>query len=206
MKLDPESGGERIPTASTALATLREVNALEGVDRAGYAMSGIERPESVAAHTLGVLAAAFLVAEMVEESVDRGRLALLVLLHDLGEARVGDTPMPAKGPEDEERERRAMEEILVDLPPSWREAWEEVLAGETTEARIVKGCDKLQLMAKVLDYERQGRGNLAAFWDNEGNFRDGGVPAIRAVYGEILRERRDGSLRRGGASPPPGRS
>ena len=159
-------------------------------------MCGVERPETVAAHALGVLAAAFAIADSLETEVDRGRLALMALLHDLPEARVGDTPMPLKSASDEAREDRAMEEILVRLPDRYRRAWQEYRAGETLEARIVIGCDKLQLMAKVLEYERAGETGLAAFWTNSGNFRDGAIPEIRAVY-DTIRERRS-------ASPPPG--
>jgi putative hydrolase of HD superfamily len=176
--------------AERALRFLRVVNALEAVDRAGYVLRGVERPECVAAHSLGVLAAALAVAEMVPEPVDRGRLALLALLHDLGESRVGDVPMPEKTARHDEEEARAMDAILDGLPRRFRAAWEELREGRTIEARLVKGCDKLQLMAKVLDYEREGRGELAEFWENERNFRDGGVPEIRAVYDAIRRQRR----------------
>jgi putative hydrolase of HD superfamily len=182
--------------AERALRFLRVVNALEAVDRAGYVLRGVERPECVAAHSLGVLAAALAVAEMVPEPVDRGRLALLALLHDLGESRVGDVPMPEKTARHDEEEARAMDAILDGLPRRFRAAWEELREGRTIEARLVKGCDKLQLMAKVLDYEREGRGELAEFWENERNFRDGGVPEIRAVYDAIRDDGRTNGLRR----------
>jgi len=181
------------------LRLIREANALESVDRTGFAMCGVDHPETVAAHSFGMLAAAFGVADMIGESVDRGRLALMVLLHDLAEARVGDTPLILKTEADDAREDRAMEEILAGLAEHYREAWTEYRTLESLEARIVHGCDKLQMMAKVAEYERRGERGLGAFWDNTRNFRDGGVPEIRAVYEEILRGRAE-------ASPPPERS
>jgi len=183
------------------LGLIREANALESVDRTGFAMCGVSRPETVAAHSFGVLAAAFGIADMLEEPVDRGRLALIALLHDLPEARVGDTPLIIKTDADDAREDRAMEEILAGLPEHYRSAWEEYRALESLEARIVHGCDKLQMMAKVAEYERAGEEGLAAFWENPRNFRDGDLPEIRAVYEAIVRSRG-----RTGASPPPGRS
>jgi putative hydrolase of HD superfamily len=82
--------------ARDAYAFLREVNLLGSVERTGFAMRGVHPAESVAAHSLGVLAAALVTAEMTGEPVDHGNLALMALLHDLAEARVGDTPMTVK--------------------------------------------------------------------------------------------------------------
>jgi putative hydrolase of HD superfamily len=176
-------------TPDQTLRFIREVNALERVPRAGYVLRGVKPPESVAAHTLGVLAAAFAVAERIDAAVDRGRLALMALLHDLAEARVGDVPMPEKGPEDVAREDEAMAEILEGLPARFRDAWDDYRALGSLEARIVHGCDKVQLMAKVLAYEAEGRGDVSEFWENPGNFRDGDLPEIREVYEEIRRVR-----------------
>ena len=167
-----------------------EVNALDDVVRAGWVLAGVDRPESVGGHALGVLAAALTVAERVEAPVDRGRLALLALLHDLPEARVGDVPMMRKRLEDEAAEHAAMEEILTGHPSFLRDAWEEYRAQKTLEARIVKGCDKLQLMIRARAYEAEGRGDVAEFWSNERNFRDGGVAEVREVFDWLLGERR----------------
>jgi hypothetical protein len=66
--------------------------------------------------------------------------------------------------------------------------------GATPEARLVKACDKLQLMLKVAVYERWGTGALAEFWDNPDNFPDGGFPAVKELF-EALRERRNAGAR-----------
>ncbi|MNC98275.1 hypothetical protein D3C83_161850 [compost metagenome] len=50
---------------------------------------------------------------------------------------------------------------------------------------MVKASDKLQMMIKVLAYERTGRGNLEEFWQNPKNFRDMGLDAANAVYDRI---------------------
>jgi putative hydrolase of HD superfamily len=183
------------PSPRRAIEFLMEVNALEGVPRAGWLMSGIRRPEDVAAHTTGVAAAALMIADRVEESVDRGRLLTMALLHDIGEARVGDVALVEKTEADERKEAAAAEEILAGLPSRYREILEEYRAGESLPARIVKAADKVQLMAKVLAYEGEDRGRLAAFWRNLRNFRDSGLPAAKELYAAIrgLREERLGS-------------
>jgi len=168
-----------------------EVNALDDVVRAGFVLTGVDRPESVGSHALGVIATALAVADRIDSDVDRGRLALLAILHDLPETRVGDIPMTSKGPDDAAAEQEAMNEILTDLPESLREAWEEYGAQQTIESRIVKGCDKLQMMIRVRAYEAAGRGDTGEFWKNERNFRDAEIPEIREVYEWLRRERDD---------------
>ena len=66
-----------------------------------------------------------------------------------------------------------------------------------SEARLVKACDKLQLMLKVAVYERWGTGALAEFWDNPENFPDGGFPVVREIF-EELRQRRNAESRQRG--------
>jgi putative hydrolase of HD superfamily len=170
------------PDARRALAFLREYNSLEGVLREGWVMSGVPDPEDVAAHSAGVGVAALLIADRMEVPVDRGRLLAMALLHDLGEARTGDIPLVRKTAADDVIEHAAADAMVADLPAAWRQALAEYRAQETAEARIVKAADKLQMMAKVLAYEAEGRGDLSRFWGNPRNFHDAGLPAARALF------------------------
>jgi len=170
-----------------AIDFLMEVNSLERVDRTGYVMSGVDRPEDVAAHSAGVAAAALLIADRVDGPVDRGRLLTMAVLHDVGEARVGDVPLIRKTDEDERREMAAEAEMFDGLPDHYADAIAEYRAQETVESRIVKAADKLQMMAKVLSYEADGRGDLAAFWENGRNFFDAGLPEAKTLFKEIRR-------------------
>ena len=86
----------------------------------------------------------------------------------------------------------AMADVLAPVAERALPLYEEYQRGATPEARLVKACDKLQLMLKVAVYERWGTGALAEFWDNPDNFPDGGFPAVRELF-EALRERRNGS-------------
>jgi len=172
-------------TPGRAIGFLMEANALEGVKRAGFVMSGVDDPEDVAAHTAGVATAAMLIADRVGEPVDRGRMLEMALLHDIGEARVGDTALVEKSDDDGREEEAAADAILEGLPDRYASALREYRARETLEARIVKAADKLQMMAKVLAYEAEGRGDLEAFWSNPPNFEDAGLPAARELFEEI---------------------
>ena len=168
-----------------AVDFLLEANALERVPRAGFVMSGVEGPEDVAAHSAGVGAAALLIADRMETPVDRGKLLTMALLHDIGESRTGDIPLVTKTAADDEEEERAVAAILDGLPATYAEVLAEYRARESTEARIVKAADKLQMMAKVLAYEAEGNGDLRAFWENGRNFHDAGLPGAKALFDEI---------------------
>src|SRR5688500_9308024 len=84
----------------------------------------------------------------------------------------------------------AMREVLAPLPERALGLYREYQEGTSPEARLVKACDKLQLMLKVAVYERWGTGALSEFWDNPDNFPDPGFPPVRALFEELLRRRR----------------
>jgi putative hydrolase of HD superfamily len=166
---------------------LMTANSLQDVERTGYVMSGIEHPEDVAAHSFGVAAAALLIADRVAEPVDRGRLLTMAVLHDIGEAVTGDVALIVKTPEDDKREATAVREILTGMPECYIAAHEEYEGRKCIEARIVKAADKLQMMARILAYESEGRGDLGAFWDNARNFKDWELPEAAELFAEIRR-------------------
>ena len=87
-----------------------------------------------------------------------------------------------------------MADVLAPLDERARRLYDEYQHGTTPEARLVKACDKLQLMLKVAVYERWGTGALAEFWDNPENFPDGGFPVVRDLF-EELRQRRNAEAR-----------
>ena len=66
--------------------------------------------------------------------------------------------------------------------------------GRPPEARLVKACDKLQLMIKATAYERWGAAGLGEFWDNPDNFPDGGLAPVAELFAELRRRRAGMSL------------
>jgi putative hydrolase of HD superfamily len=177
----------------TLLDLFLEIQMLDRIPRAGYVLRGVADPESVAEHTMHVL---FLVwtLGMKIEGIDVARAVEIALVHDLAELRIGDLPrtsshyFPAGAKK--AAEAAAMADVLAPLPERARGLYDEYQEGITPEARLVKACDKLQLMLKVAVYERWGTGALAEFWDNPDNFPDGGFPAVRELF-EELRSRRN---------------
>ena len=173
---------------------IRVVNSLEAIPRGGFVISGVQNAESVQAHSHGVALTALLLAEMEGTPFDRGRLLLMALLHDVAESRTGDIILrfqhyfPAGALAS--AEKSAGDEILAPLPEAWRNTHDEVLAGKTYEARLVRAADKLQMMIKLTAYEDQHRGDLEAFWKNPKNFRDYNIPAARRCFAALALSRK----------------
>ncbi|HEX9943483.1 MAG TPA: HD family hydrolase [Thermoanaerobaculia bacterium] len=181
----------------TLLDLFLETQMLDRIPRSGYVLRGVADPESVTEHTWHVLFLVWVLASWIE-GIDVGRAVEIALVHDLAELRIGDLPRTSSHyfPEGAKKaaEAAAMADILAPLPARTFQLYEEYQQGSSPEARLVKACDKLQLMLKVTVYERWGTGALAEFWDNPDNFPDGGFPLIRELF-EELRARREAQMR-----------
>lgn len=174
---------ERVVDSVLALDPLSEL------PRTGWLLRGVRPCESIAEHSFGVAHVTMLLVDAVRAeglSVDGERALRMALVHDAPEARTGDVPMPSKTAALtlalKELESRLADQLL---PEAHAELWREADDAGTLEARIVKAADKIQMMLKVLVYERHHRGHVAEFWDNPKNFDDRGVPVAREVFAEI---------------------
>jgi putative hydrolase of HD superfamily len=179
---------------SDLLELLLEVQNLDRVPRLGYLLSGVSDPESVTEHTWHVAFLVWVVSEGMSE-INRLRALEIAIVHDLAELRMGDLPRVAArylptGAK-ESAEAAAIEEILAPLPERMRGLWTEYRAAESVEARLVKACDKLQMMLKVRLYESQGAAGLKRFWKNAENFPDDEFPLIARLLSELEERRSD---------------
>jgi putative hydrolase of HD superfamily len=130
------------------LAFFRAAAALKDTLRSGFTPSG--RPESTAEHTWRLC----LIAVALDDAlgVDLRRLLELLIVHDLGEAVLGDVPAPlqsADGAGDKTAdERAALAGLLAALPPPaaarLMARWDEYAAVATPEARMAKALDRLE--------------------------------------------------------------
>ena len=174
------------------LDTLLEIQALDRVPRTGYALRGVNDPESVAEHGFHLAVLIWALAPRVP-GLDLGRALGLALIHDLPEIRIGDLPrtagryLPAGAKAT--AETAALAELLAPLGDRGPKLFAEFEAGETLEARLVRACDKLQLMIKVFVYERWGATGLGEFWANELNFPEPGFAAVDELLHEMRRRR-----------------
>jgi putative hydrolase of HD superfamily len=181
----------------TLLDLFLEAQALDRIPRSGYVLRGVADPESVTEHTWHVVFLVWALGARIA-GMDVHRAMEIAMVHDLAELRIGDLPRTASryfppGAKNA-AESAAMADVLAPLAERALPLYEEYQRGATPEARLVKACDKLQLMLKVAVYERWGTGALAEFWDNPDNFPDGGFPVVRELF-EELRARRDAAVR-----------
>ncbi|HEV7510012.1 MAG TPA: HD family hydrolase [Thermoanaerobaculia bacterium] len=191
---------------ASLLDVFLEIQMLDRIPRAGFVLRGVAEPESVAEHTLHVLFLVWALGPKIE-GIDVARAVEIALIHDLAELRIGDLPRTSSHyfPDGAKKaaETAAMADVLAPLDERTRLLYDEYLHAATPEARLVKACDKLQLMLKVAVYERWGTGALAEFWDNPENFPDGGFPLVREIFEELRQRRNDESRQRGeGAALP----
>jgi putative hydrolase of HD superfamily len=154
-----------------ALDLILTVNRLKVTPRTGWAVKGVPDFESVADHSHGVAFTALLLCDLVGEDLDRAKVLTMAVLHDLPESVTGDLslggsrllPKGAKA----QAEQLAMDELLAghDFGPAWRQTWDEFEAQDSTEARLVRDADRVDLLTQALAYERaHGTVNLDEFW------------------------------------------
>ncbi|MBK9715492.1 MAG: HD domain-containing protein [Kouleothrix sp.] len=144
---------------------------LKLLPRTGWLQRGVARPESIAEHTFGVAALALFVGGAVE-GLDRGKLLAIALLHDMAETLLGDLPASARlligADHKHAAERRALEQLLAGLPGGVEQIalWEEYACGGSREARLVKGLDRVEMLAQALAYQRAGSRAMGEFLED----------------------------------------
>ena len=147
------------------VASLLEALGLKDVARAGWVLRGLDRPESVAAHSWGV---AWLVMALLPPGLDQGRALAYAVLHDLPEVRAGDI-VPADGVSPEEKHRRELEGLrglLAGLPrgAELTRTWEAYEAQADPEARFVRQLDRLDMALQAALYAASRGLDPSEFW------------------------------------------
>jgi putative hydrolase of HD superfamily len=185
--------------AEKTLQLLFHANRLKAIPRVGWQMRGVFHPETVAEHTFGVAFLAMILADSIEEEVDRERLLAIALLHDLGEAFTTDLPEPASKflPQGAKREAEdaVLQDMLRDLPfaEDYFELWLEFEDRTSVEGRLVRDVDKLEMMIQAYVYEQStGNHNLGEFWKFMEHYPLE-FEATRKLF-QLLQERRQSHL------------
>ncbi len=184
------------------LDSLIELQMLDRIPRTGFLQRGVVEPESVAEHSFQL---ALLVWAVLRREPPGGPWRLehaleLALLHDIAEVRTGDIPRSANSALPREAKKKAELKIFLELlEPTGDDAAElaqELVTATSPEARLVKACDRLQLLIKAHVYESQGYLGASEFWSTAERaapeeFEDGGSRVVRELF-DTLRKRRLG--------------
>ena len=138
---------------------MREWMKLKSVKREGWVRSGVEDPESVAAHSWGM---AILAMHLCPENLNKMRVMEMCLVHDLPEIIVGDLT-----PHDDTTTKHDDEiSAMKILAPQWLGHIEEYEDNSTEEAKFVKYLDKLDMALMARFYEEQQDLDLQEFIDS----------------------------------------
>ena len=175
----------------SVIKLLLALHSFDRIPRAGFLLRGVTEPESLAAHSHALALLVCLVAPKCSPPVNVLDAARMALIHDLPEAMTMDIPMPVGGAAF--RKAKTEEEIAIfggifnGQDGEWKDLFLKFQEGSCPEAALVRGLDKVQMMIKVLGYEREGRGRLEEFWQHKENFRDYGIPVVKELFDDIFR-------------------
>jgi len=118
---------------------------------------------NLAEHHFRVFWTAMVIAQR-EGGVDTGKIAKMVLLHDIAESRTGDVDYLARQYV-VRNEELAIKDMLgnTSLEKEFLEIWHEYDKRESLEAKIVKDADNLDVDMEMI--EQASRGNsVAKYW------------------------------------------
>lgn len=147
---------------------------LKQIQRYGWLLKGIKKPESVADHISRVALMTLILG--TNTTLDLHKMVSMAIIHDLGESIVGDviyesgTKIIGSLKNKHRDERQAMRVIFEKIPEKkkYLSLWEEWVKQNTPESQFVKRVEKLEMVMQALEYERLGYSSklFDEFWEN----------------------------------------
>ncbi|MFC2029635.1 HD family hydrolase [Chloroflexota bacterium] len=186
------------------LEMLLETMTLKRMPRTGWLMRGVPHVESVADHSYGVAIVSLVLCDALVEGgdpaleLDRERVLIMALLHDLAEVRLTDLPASATHlippAEKGSAEGLAITQLLSPLAAGDQFAalWREFEDRASPEGQLVRDADKLEMMVQCLRYEQAGSRGLDEFWDAVDQY-EWHFPLCQELYALLKAIRQDGT-------------
>lgn len=146
-----------------------ELSVLKKLPRSGSFMAGVAKPDTVGEHIFRAAEIAFVLAEM--EGGNGERASFLTLIHDNGEARIGDHHKIMNAYFDAgDAEKRAFCDQSKNLPEKvgkkFCDAFDEFEERKTLEAKCAKDADLLELAFQSKEFLEQGYAGKQNWLDN----------------------------------------
>lgn len=188
--------------AEKVLNFIEEIGRLKNISRTGWRFHGIVGDtESISDHCYRVSLLAMLLGDVLVDygmTLDMDKVMRIAILHEIGEARIGDIPFPAFRYIDEDYKSQAEEKAVDDMLDGlgqigkrYSELWCEFEKCSSMEGKLVRAADKLELMIQVYQYEETGYRNLDRFWVNPWNMQDFDLHEFIGDIMEALIEKRE---------------
>ncbi|XP_028858020.1 5'-deoxynucleotidase HDDC2 [Denticeps clupeoides] len=138
------------------LQFMKLIGQLKRVARTGWVHREVRQPESVSDHMYRM---AMMALTIQDPGINKNRCVKMALVHDMAECIVGDiapTDNISKA-EKHRMEKEAMEQLMGLLEEGLRkeiyELWEDYEAQSSTEAKLVKELDQLEMILQAHEYE-----------------------------------------------------
>ncbi|XP_065220269.1 5'-deoxynucleotidase HDDC2 isoform X2 [Planococcus citri] len=189
---DDSSSTSSLPQRN--LEFLELIGRLKHLKRTGWVLRKVQDPEAVAGHMYRMAVMSFLIES--DSNIDRKKCMELAIVHDMAECIVGDiTPICGISPAEKRRQEEAAMGQLVKLIGNNSEyvnnLFQEYEQQETTEAKLVKEFDRLDMIIQAFEYEKlegkQSAGRLEEFFvSTEGKFS---TPFVKAIVEELKKQR-----------------
>lgn len=180
----------RTDDVNSLLELVSRAERLEAFPRTGWQVCGIQQPESVASHSYVVTLVAMWLADRIDEPVDVEQTLRIALLHDLPEAMLTDLPRPVKrllGADGCRRaENAAADRLFESAPADWKSAHTDYRQADSIEACIVKAADRIQMLAKALQYRAEHRGRVERFFSTRDAYDDFGLELVASIYDRLF--------------------
>lgn len=147
---------------------LFEAGVLKRARRSGWWIAGIRDPESIAEHSWRAAMTAMVIASL--EGADPSRAAMLCVLHDTPETRIGDIPKIGRDYLTAADAAAVVADQTAECPPevvaTVRDAIAEFEAGETPESICAWDADKLECLIQAVEYRHQGVSTVQPWIDS----------------------------------------
>lgn len=150
-----------------------ELGVLKKFRHCGIKYAGINNPDSIAEHVFRTAQIGYILGRM-EKNKHPKKIALMCLIHDNAEARIGDHHKIALNylnkQDIEQAEEKAYYDQVKKLPEEigtnlW-DMYEEFMKQETDESKIAKDADYLELAFQCKEYKDMGTEAAQSWLDN----------------------------------------
>ena len=161
----------RLNISQEIIGLARNGETLKKLGRTGWALAGVDsvRQESVGEHSYGTILISLLISKALQhqgEQVDLSKVITLATIHDLPESMTSDIPrtvvdlggsMLQEGIKEAEKNAIQLISKKTEFFGEWlANLWTDLEAKSSTEARIVRGADIIDMLVHTVSLETSG--------------------------------------------------
>lgn len=149
-----------------------EIGQLKRQYHSGFQLAGIKNTDTVAEHVMRAAQIGYILAVM-EGDANPEKVATMIIIHDNGEARIGDqNKVAARYFDNKQAERDAFFDQVKNLggqiEKKWKKYFSEFEGGATKEGIIAKDADWLELAFQAKEYLDLGNQSVQDWINNIG--------------------------------------